>query len=409
MILSERHIIKSSSPFFKELDHLCFLSKNLFNASLYAIRQHYFNTNQYLAKYDLVNQFTQNSNPDYIALPRKVSQQVLFQVDQSFKSFFKLLKLKQEGKYNNPIKLPYYKDKIKERNILVYTNQAISYKKLKQGIINPSGTSIEIQTKQQNINQVRIIPKSNYFIIDVLYEVQEKSNELLDQSRYASLDLGINNLATIVSNFKELRPLIINGKPLKSINHFYNKHLSLLKSQQDLSKDKQRNKAKIFKLTFKRNNKINDYLHKASRLLVNQLVSNKVSNLVIGYNKEWKQETSISKMNNQNFVQIPHRKFIDMLQYKCKLEGINVLFQEESYTSKCSFIDDEPIKKHNEYLGRRIKRGLFKSKEGFLLNADVNGALNILRKAVPNVFENINVKEYGIKVCNMPLVYKTIK
>ena len=408
MILSERHIIKFSSPFFKELDHLCFLSKNLFNASLYTIRQHYFTTNQYLAKYDLVNQFTQNSNPNYIALPRKVSQQVLFQVDQSFKSFFKLLKLKQEGKYNNSIKLPYYKDKVKGRNILVYTNQAISYKKLKQGIINPSGTSIEIKTKQQNINQVRVIPRKNCFIIEVLYEVQEKSNELLNQSRYASLDLGINNLATVVSN-NSFKPFIINGKPLKSINHFYNKHLSLLKSQQDLSDNKSRNKSKISRLTSKRNNKINDYLHKASKLLVNQLVSNKVSNLVIGYNKEWKQETGMSKMNNQNFVQIPHRKFIDMLQYKCKLEGINVLFQEESYTSKCSFIDDEPIKKHTEYLGKRIKRGLFKSKEGFLLNADVNGALNILRKAVPNVFEGINLKEYGIQVCNMPLVYKTMK
>lgn len=408
MFLSERHIIKSSNPLFKELDHLCFLSKNLFNASTYAIRQYYFNNKLYLNKFQLINEFTQNFNPDYIALPRKASQQVIYQVDQSFQSFFKLLKLKSEGKYDKPIKLPYYKDKTKGRNILVYTNQAISHKKLKQGVINPSGTSIEIKTKQQHINQVRIVPRKNYFVIEVLYEVQEKDNANLDQSKYASIDLGVDNLASIVSN-NSFRPFIINGKPLKSINHYYNKQLSFLKSQQDLSNNKERNKRKLSILTNKRNNKINDYMHKASRLVVNQLVSNKVSNLVIGYNKEWKQESSMSRQNNQNFVQIPHRKFIQMLQYKCKLEAINVILQEESYSSKCSFIDNEPVKKHDEYKGRRIKRGLFTSSEGFVLNADINGALNILRKAVPNIFDRINIKEYRIKVCNMPIVYKTMK
>lgn len=407
MVLSERHIIRKSSPYYKELDHLCFLSKNLFNASLYSVRQHYFSTKEYLNKYRLINEFTQTKNTDYTALPRKVSQQVLFQVDQSFKSFFSLLKMKQEGKYDKKIKLPYYKEK-DGRNILVYTRQAISGKKLKEGIVQLSGTDIEIPVKHLDIRQVRVIPRKRYMVIEILHEAEEKSGDNLDSSSYASVDLGVNNLATIVSN-GVFRPFIINGRPLKSMNRYYNKKLALLKSEQDKSKDKNRNKTKILKLNFKRNNKINDYMHKASRTVVNQLVSSRVSTLIIGYNKEWKQEAAMSRKNNQNFVQIPHQKFIEMIRYKCQLEGIKVILQEESYTSKCSFIDSETIGKHEIYKGTRIKRGLFRTADGHLINADVNGSLNILRKAVPNAFDFLNVKRYGLQVCSTPVVLRTMK
>ncbi len=391
MILSERHIIKQSNQYYKDLDKLCFLSKNLYNSALYIIRQHYFNTKQYLNKFELINQFTKNNQKDYIALPRKVSQQIIYQVDQNFKSFFNSLK---SNKINHKISLPKYLDK-NGRFEVIYTNQAISNKLLNENKLQLSGLKeFILPIKHTNIKQSRLIHKGNHIVIEILYEVREK--EYVNNNRYCSIDMGLNNLCTIGSNV--IKPIIINGKPLKSINQYYNKKLAQLKSHQ---KNKQFNKQKIQKLNFKRNNKINDYLHKSSRYIVNYLVSNNITNLVIGLNKGWKQEANIGKVNNQNFIQIPHTKLIEMLQYKCQLEGIKVIIREESYTSKCSFIDNEEICKHENYLGKRIYRGLFISKEKRIINADLNGALNILRKEVPEL-------QYGIKVCSTPVVY-TIK
>ena len=210
------------------------------------------------------------------------------------------------------------------------------------------------------------------------------------------LRIGVNNLCAIGSNV--LKPIIINGKPLKSINQYYNKKLAKLKSE---LKNEKKTSKRIKSLTNKRNNKVNDYLHKSSRLIVNYLVSNNINTLVIGKNKEWKQNAKIGKRNNQNFIQIPHTRFIEMLEYKCKLEGITVIVTEESYTSKCSFMDNEPIKKHTNYVGKRVKRGLFKSSKGILINADLNGSLNILKKVVGEF-------QYPIEVCSTPLVL-TIK
>lgn len=295
---------------------------------------------------------------------------------------------------NHKISIPKYLDK-NGRFEVIYTNQAISNKLLKENKLQLSGLKeFILPIKHNSIKQSRIIHKGNHLIIEILYEVKEK--EYLNNNRYCSIDLGINNLCTIGSNV--IKPIIINGKPLKSINQYYNKKLATLKSRQT---NKQFNKQKIQKLNFKRNNKINDYLHKSSHYIVNHLVSNNIANLVIGLNKEWKQETNIGKVNNQNFVQIPHSKLIEMLKYKCQLEGINVIVREESYTSKCSFIDNESICKHENYLGKRIKRGLFVSKEKRIFNADLNGALNILKKEVPEL-------QYGIEVCSTPIVF-TIK
>ena len=216
----------------------------------------------------------------------------------------------------------------------------------------------------------------------------------LNNDRYCSIDLGINNLATVSSNV--IKPFIINGKPIKSINQFYNKKLAYYKSK---LKNRKTSK-KINRLTNKRENKIKDYLHKSSRYIVNHLVSNNINTLVIGYNKGWKQDINIGKVNNQKFVNVPFLTFITMLEYKCKIEGINVIINEESYTSKCSFLDDEEICKHDNYLGRRIKRGLFKTSNGIFMNADLNGSLNILKKVVGKF-------SYPIEVCSMPVVITT--
>lgn len=408
MILVEKHIIKRNSLEYNELDNLCFLSKNLYNTALYKIRQHYFNTGKYLNKFQLINELTKEKQVDYIALPRKVSQQVIYQVDKNMQSFFKLLKLKNNGKYEKPISLPYYKEKT-GRNLLIFTNQAISKKQLEPTKIIKFGKNIKttIHTKQEFIQQVRIVPHGHdYITIEVLYNKQEPLLKPNNQ-RYMSIDLGINNLCTIGTNCKNIENIIINGKPVKSINQFYNKKYAEYTSIQSKSKCKNAYTNKLRTLRIKRENKLNDYLHKASRYIVNHLVSNNINTLIIGYNKEWKQETNIGKVNNQKFIQIPYLKLVNQLQYKCRLEGINVIIQEESYTSKSSFIDNDFIptfklvtELNYKFSGQRIKRGLYKSSNGTLINADLNGSLNILRKVVPNTFD----KCYGIEVCSTPRV-----
>lgn len=399
MQLVEKHIIKKSNKLYAELDKMCFLSKNLYNYALYRIRQHYFESKKYLNYVSLAKQLSAEKQIDYISLPIKVSQWVVKQVDQNFRSFFASLKSK---KVAHKVSIPKYKDK-NGRNLLTFTNQAVSTKELKNNYLKLSGCENKIKIIHTSVNQVKVVHKGNFIEILVIYSVEEKT-KLADNGNYVGIDLGINNLATIGGNL--IKPFIINGRPLKSINQYYNKKLAKLKSRQDACKNKNVNRNKIKSLTNKRNNKINDYLHKSSRLLVNQLVSNQVSKVVIGHNKEWKQDINIGNVNNQKFVQIPFNRFIQMVTYKCMLEGIEVIQREESYTSKCSFLDGEEICKHDSYLGKRIKRGLFRPKSGKLINADLNGALNILRKEVPNIFKEYSIflENYGIEACSRPAV-----
>ena len=387
MILVERHIIKQSNSFYNELDNLCFLSKNLYNSALYTVRQFYFTNKKYFNWIKVNNQFVSEKQQDYYDLPCKVSQQTLKMVDQNMKSFFNAIKAKK-----SKAKLPKYLDKVKGRFVVTYTNQAISKKALQNGYIELSKTNIKIKTKVKNVKQVRIVPQNNFIVVEVSYEVRPK---LHDNSKemYCGIDFGLNNLMTC--SFQNDSPLIINGKPLKSINWRYNKEKSRLQSLLD---GRKKTSKRIQNIALKRNNRINDYLHKTSRIFVNYLVSKEINNVVIGYNKEWKQGINIGRVNNQNFVGIPYYKLLNMLTYKCEMEGISVIVTEESYTSKCSFLDDEDICKHEEYAGKRIKRGLYKASDGRLINADVNGALNILKKVIGKF-------EYdSIKVCSTPLV-----
>ena len=398
MQLVEQHIIKKNDERYKILDEVCFKSKNLYNAALYEIRQHFFNTKQFLNWFSVDRLFKEKKQDDYYSLPCKVSQQTLKLLNQNFKSFFSLLKKKN---YIKKKSIPKYLDKSKGRFVAVYTNQAISKKELRNGIIQLSGTDFKIKTKvdSNSINQVRIVPKNSYYKVEVIYEVEE-IEELEDNEKYAAIDLGVNNLATV--SFNDFKPFIINGKPLKSINQFYNKRKAELQSK--LSGNRKTSN-KINSIMRKRNNKIKNYLHKASRCIVNHLVSNNVNTLIIGKNDNWKQETNIGKKNNQNFVSIPHSQFVEMISYKCKLVGIAVMMTEESYTSKCSFIDNEEMKHHEDYKGKRIKRGLFRTNEGKLINADLNGSLNIMRKVIGEF-------QYPIEVCSTPLVktmFDTIK
>ena len=400
MILVERHIIKKSNPLFNELDNLCFLSKNLYNQALYRIRQQFFEDKTF-KNYSEVNRELHDENQiDYRALLANTSQETLKLVNQNYSSFFKSLQKHIKG-----VKIPGYLDKTKGRQIVVYNHMTLPSHLLEKGIVKLPKTNIQFKTKQKNIRQVRIVPKNNYIVLEVIYESSIK--ELLkDNKRYMSIDLGIDNLASCSSNVS--KSFIINGKPVKSINQFYNKKKANLQSELKL-KNKKKSSKQIQNLTLKRNNKIKDYFHKASRYIVNQLVNQSINTLIIGKNDGWKQETNIGNVNNQNFVNIPHQMFINQLKYKCQLEGINVVEQEESYTSKVSFFDNDfiPTYQVNDELlkssGKRIKRGLFRTQNGLLINADINGSLNIMRKYLNEVCDDL------ISPANRGLVMNPVK
>ena len=215
-----------------------------------------------------------------------------------------------------------------------------------------------------------------------------KENEIKkDNKKYYSIDLGINNLMTITSN-TGLNPSIVNGRPLKSMNQYFNKSKAFYQSELKKKQKKQKFSRNLEKLTLKRENKMNDYLHKSSKFLIDSCLKNDINTIIIGYNKFWKQKVKMGKKTNQSFVSIPFYRLIEFISYKAKLEGINVILNEESYTSKCSFLDLEDVKKHENYQGKRVKRGLFKSSKGILINADVNASYNIMRKVVPNLFKD---------------------
>jgi putative transposase len=402
MQLAERHIIKSTENRFVEIDELAFKSKNLYNAANYIIRQSFVYGWGYI-NYNEMNRLMKYHQA-YKELPAKVSQQILMILDKNWKSFFEAVKAykNEPTKFSGRPKLPKYKDKVKGRNILVYTIGAISSKQLKKGIIKLSGTNISIKTlvNPEQICQIRLVPKCDSYVIEVIYNADTEPESTLDKKPkelVASIDLGLNNLVALTSNQPGFVPLLINGRPLKSINQFYNKRKAQLQSQ---LKGNRSSSSRLGRLTRCRHQKVDNYLHHASRQIVNLLASQKIGTLVIGKNVQWKNEINLGKRTNQNFVSIPHARLIEMLKYKAELMGIKVIEQEESYTSKSSFLNLDPIPVYGnigaqdtKFSGKRIKRGLYKTSCGRLINADVNGAYNILRKAIPNAFSN------GIESC----------
>lgn len=388
MRLVEKHVVRRNSSMWNEIDSLAFKSKNLYNAANYIIRQHFFKTGNILSYCHMAK--CMQSEESYRDLPSKVSQQVLRILDRNWKAWVEALKAysKNSSAFLGKPRIPRYKKKQEGRNLLVYTVQAISKVKLREGLISPSGTSLLIPTKQTQINEVRIVPRLDYYCIEVIYEQQLEQK--VNGDYVASIDLGVNNLAAVTSNQPGFVPYLVNGRPLKAMNAYWNKKTAKLKSQ--LSKGVYTSTA-LQKLATKRNFKVDDYLHKASRSIINDLVQRNISILVIGKNDNWKQNCKMGKKNTQNFVNIPHSRFVDMLIYKAELVGITIIVTEESYTSRASFLDQDEIpvygKVHSpKFSGRRVSRGMYKTKSGRLINADVNGSLNILSKGFPNAFSN---------------------
>lgn len=380
VILSERHIIKKSHPFYDECDKLTFLSKNLYNAALYYQRDSFFKKD-FKNYYDVNRVFVHGNQKDYRAFPVRVSNQILMLVDKSFKSYFALARKKSVGDYTKNVHIPRYLNKTSGRYIVPYTREALSLKD--KGFVKLSKTDIVIKTKvsRENIKAARIVPNGNHFVIDILYKSTKKPLKSENPRRLAFVDPGLNNLLTVTSNC--FNPLIYNGKPLKAINQLSNKNIAALKSK--LSEYGLRNSTLLQSVYSKRSRRLMDLTHKITTQLVNQLDSYNIDTVIFGHNIGQKQDINLGKVTNQNFVQIPFTQLMEQLQYKCELRGIRFTITEESYTSKCSFLDEESICKHSNYQGKRLKRGLFESSNGTLINADVNGSLNIGRKYLTKI------------------------
>lgn len=375
MILSERHLIKSNHPFYDECDKLTFLAKNLYNATLYYQRDSFFKKD-FKNFYDVSKVFTRTNQKDYRALPAKVSKGVQMLVDKSFKSYFALINKKVAGNYSSKVRIPRYLNKTSGRCVVPYTKDALSLKN--EGFVKFSKTDIVVKTKvaRENIKAARIIPKGNHFVIEILYKAIRKPLKSDKPKRMAFIDPGLNNLMTVTSNC--FNPMIYNGRPLKAINQLSNKNIAELKSK--LSEQGLRTSSLLQSIYSKRSRRLTNLLHEITTQLVNQLDSYNIDTVIFGHNVGQKQDINLGKVTNQSFVQIPFTQLIKQLQYKCELRGIRFIETEESYTSKCSFLDEEYICKHSSYLGKRLKRGLFEASNGKLINADVNGSLNIGRK-----------------------------
>ncbi|MEG4306202.1 transposase [Microcoleus sp. D3_18a_C4] len=395
MELVERHIIKPNHRFYREADRLSWLCKNLYKSANYIYRQNFFASQQTNAQ--AVDR-TLKTSPDYKALPAKVAQSTIGLVLKASTSYYLAVRNYQEDptKFKVAPKIPHYKGS-KERKrgdgryVVVFNCQAVSKKALKKGYARPSGTNIWLPSKVTSILEIRIVPKVGCYVVEVLYE---KLEQLLQVNQtVAAIDLGLNNLATLTYNVPGLVPTILEGRAVKSTNQYCNQVSSALKS---LLPAAQKNSKKLAPLWHKPHCKVDYYLHTTSSAIIKELVNHQRGLLAIGWNHDFQDGINTGKVNNQNFACIPHRRVVQMLQYKGQLAGIKVVLVEESYTSKCSAWDWEPIQQHSDYIGSRVKRGLFRTQTGRFINADVNGYLNIGPKAVgdeliPNSLEGFVV------------------
>ncbi len=384
-----KHLSKEEYSILREL---CHTAKNLANEAIYNVRQYYFTESEYL-NYEKNYALLKNSS-NYKMLNSNMAQQILKEVDGSFKSFFGLLKLAKKGKYSfRDCKLPHYLPKNGFTTLVIGfvrlngNKLILPYSQMYKKTHKPVEVNIPPILADKHIKEIRIIPKSKarFFEIQYTYET-ECIQRNLNQNNALALDLGVNNLVTAVSS--EGKSFIIDGRKLKSVNQWFNKENARLQSIKDRQGDKRRttNHQKI--LADKRNRQVNDYMSKTAKKIIDYCIAHDIGTLVIGYNETFQRDFDMNKRNNQNFVNIPYGKLRSKLEYLCELNGIVFVKQEESYTSKASFWDNDTIPVYNadnpkscSFSGTRIRRGLYRTADGTLLNADVNGALNIMKKS----------------------------
>jgi len=379
-----------STDEYEVLRSLSHLSKNLYNKTLYEVRQHYFDNGEYLNYYDAYDQLKSNWN--YEALPSQVAQQTMKQVDRGFKSFFNLVEKKRENKYDADVSPPSYLPK-DGFYTLEYPSQSFQVKDdhIRLGVpraycdeFDCDRTEIQIpftydEVREANIKRVQILPKADaqYFEYRVLYEQDVEKVETIDGS-WLGIDLGVDNLATCVDH--RGHSFIVDGRHLKSQNRWFNKrlaHYQSIKDKQGIEGTTRR----IERLHQKRRYAVNDYLNKTVRTITDYCIENQIETVYVGDGKGWKQSVDLGDRTNQNFVQIPFDKLKQKLKHKLAARGIAFELVPEAHTSKCSFYDEEVVEHHGVYMGERIERGLFEASDGTRYNADVNGAVNMARKA----------------------------
>jgi putative transposase len=372
MNLVERHIIRDSAV----LEDLCFKSARLYNFINYHKRQAFFGKQEDFNEYDMNKILAEYNQEDYRKLPASTSQQVCKQVFKAWKGYWAALKefKKHPEKFMARPKPPKYKHK-EGYNIVSFSYQQC---KVKDGyIVFPKAVNIpNLKTRVTNLKQVRIVPQATCFVIEVVYNQEIQTHENIKPKNILSIDLGLTNVITAINNVGE-KPFIVNGGMLKSINNYYNKKRAKLQSYIGDKGTSNR----INRLTYKRNNKINDALHKLSKFILEYCLKHGIGTVVVGKNEHWKRNINLGKKTNQNFVSIPHAKLIEMIAYKLELHSIKTIVQEEAHTSKVDHLAYESIEHHDKYKGSRRKRGLFVSSTGKLMNADVNGAIGIALKS----------------------------
>ena len=396
----EQIIIKKNHPKFKIIDEMCFNSKNLYNEANYVIRQKFIESGEYLNYYDMNKEFKTHEN--YKLTFSQPANCTLRLLDKNWKSYFKAIKDWKEhpDKYLGMPKLPKYLPKDGRFPWMIPNNQLYyDYEK----------STIYIRNRHMNDYdwhcrclgrpiQVRFIPHGNHYTMEICYEIEiEDISKDRASERIVAIDIGVDNLVTMTNNVME-SPIIINGKPLKSINQQYNKQKAKLQS--DLMKrNGQHWSNKLDTLSYKRNQRIKNYMHNASDLIIKWCVEHNIDTLVVGKNDAWKQE----KKHMQNFTSIPYEMLLRQLQYKCENAGIKYIETNEAYTSGTSYLDNEAPIKENYNKERRIQRGLFQAKN-MLINADVNGSLQIMRKVFPDSYTG-----YGIEVDLTPIIINAVQ
>ena len=410
MQLVERHLIKPSHELYATLDDLTFKAKNLYNHGLYLYRQSYFEHKKnpdvpVLTWAKIDNILRKQGHEDMRALPSKVANAVLKNLGENITSFWKMVRLKNEGKLAQKPKLPHYLHKTEGRYPLSFNYQTFGAKRGSNNelFLCPKGLNLPIPTRVTNPKQVRIVPHHNNFIIEVIYDAQESAPK--HTSKYAGIDLGVDNFATITFSTQN-KPLIIKGLELKSVNQGYNR---LIAKAQSLLPETQKVSKSIHRLWSRRSWILKTKIHQMTAFLATLFDEMQIEKVFIGKNINWKQNLPFGKKIKQRFAYLPYETFIEQLRYKCQLHGITVVTQEESYTSKASFLDGDDIPVYGEtenpkFSGSRIKRGLYRSGDGRLINADVNGSYNILRKGLMNNNQSFNVGNPSIH----PLVVKGI-
>jgi len=396
MLITQKNILRGlSKEQFKTLKLLCHYSKNVYNQGLYNVIRYFDAMDEYFTYDDNASNLKDKDN--YKMLMAQTSQQILRIVDNGFRSFFHVIKKRREGLYNRRVSVPQFLPKDGEF-LLIFTKQN---SRIKDGYIcfnlskefrnrhSPSFKTFSIRcppfVTSTNIHEVRILPRYNHFEIEYIYESNDVKVDV-DESKVLGIDIGLDNLATC-ANMQTGRSFIVDGRGLKSYNHRYNKRVAEYQSK--INKEGIVKRTRWLKtLDKKRYWFVNNYMNQSVNKIVKYCIENKIGTIVVGENKEWKKEIHMGKRNNQNFVQIPHGILRFKLKSKCERIGIVYISQEESHTSKCSFLDNESIEHHDKYLGKRPKRGYFVTSKGTVLNADTNAAANIARKSKEWIMNN---------------------